>query len=104
MRLFLEHAAESIGRAPGEPETGKNFREREGRETERERERERERKKGREEKRLYPRLRRTRKRSMDGSGERWHAGATSPVPGSFRQHFRCLSVCSAIEAGSKHDC
>lgn len=36
------------------------------------------------------------------SGERWHAGTTSPVPGSFRQHFR-LSCGSTIGAGSKHD-
>ena len=36
------------------------------------------------------------------SGECWHAGTTSPVPGSFRQHFR-LSCGSTIGAGSKHD-
>ena len=62
MRLFLEHAAEPIGRTRGEPETGKNLRERERRETEREKwgeerwggETKRKRKKGREEKGALP--------------------------------------------------
>lgn len=33
------------------------------------------------------------------SGERWHAGATSPVPGSFRQHFRLR--CATTIGGRK---
>ena len=67
---------------------------------------------GRDKKRNYPREneevgerekeKEKEREKIRCSGERWHAGTTSPVPGSFRQHFR-LSCGSTIGAGSKHD-
>lgn len=55
--------------------------------------RKREEEKRRGEERDYPRLWENeevpdRERRRCSGEERWHAGATSPVPGSFRQHFR----------------